>query len=84
MLEENGMRSPSEVAAEIRRAWKKVNYAAAPYLDAMDALASVDSDFGLDSGREIIARFLSNASYWKGDDARRIKSELKRMLETDE
>jgi hypothetical protein len=31
-------RNISEIAAEIRRDWKKVNYAAAPYLQAMQCL----------------------------------------------
>jgi hypothetical protein len=73
-------RGLNAIAAEIRRTWKKVNYAARPYLDAMETMYAVDEDYGLDSGREIVARFLSNAATWRGDDARRIKAELKRML----
>jgi hypothetical protein len=69
-----------EIAREIRKHWKKVNYAAAPYLDAMGALDSIDDAFGYDSGRSVVAYFLSNASGFRGDDARRLKAELKAML----
>jgi hypothetical protein len=33
-----------------------------------------------DSASEIVARFLSNATSWRGEDARRIKAELNAML----
>lgn len=74
------MRKLSEIASEIRRDWKKVGYAAAPYLDAMGDLVSVDDFYGLDGGREIVARFLANAASWRGENARRIKVELKQMI----
>jgi len=76
----SGTRELNEIAAEIGRTWKKVNYSAKPYLNAMGCLCSIDDDYGLDSGREIVARFLGNASTWRGEDARRIKAELKGML----
>jgi hypothetical protein len=74
------MRTVSEIAAEIRRTWKRVNYAAEPYLSAMASLSSVDDNYILDSGREIVIRFLANAGTWRGEDARRIKAELREML----
>ena len=67
------------IAREIRRTWKKVNYAAVPYLDAMGDLGSVQDNYFADSGKSIVLYFLSNASSWRGDDARRIKAELKAM-----
>ena len=76
----NETRELNEIASEIGRTWKKVNYAAKPYLNAMGCLCSVDDNCGLDSGSEIVARFLGNAGSWRGDDARRIKAELKGML----
>ena len=68
------------IAAEIEQTWPKVNYAARPYLDAMHSLINVNDKFGLDSARSIIMYFLSNASTWRGDDARRIKKELNRLI----
>lgn len=73
-------RSIKEIAREIRADWKKVNYAAKPYLDAMFDLDKITDQYGWDSGDDIVARFLSNASSWRGEKAREIKAELKTML----
>lgn len=68
------------IAKEIREDWKNVYFAAKPYLDAMASLNSINDDYYLDSGRSVVAHFLSNAKIWKGDVARRVKLELKGML----
>lgn len=68
------------IAYEIRRAWRPVSFAAAPYLSAMSTLEHVDDRYGYDTGRSIVAYFLSNATTWRGDDARRIKAELRAMI----
>lgn len=73
-------RSVSAIALEIRRDWRKVYFGAVPYLEAMFALNTVDDDYGFDSGRSVVAYFLSNAATWKGEVARRVKKELKAML----
>jgi len=73
-------RSLSTIAADIRTDWKKVNYAAEPYLDAMFRLDGIDSRYYEDDARSIVRYFLSNASLWRGDTARQIKAELKEML----
>jgi len=71
--------SINELADLIRKDWGgDVNFAAKPYLDAMGALNSIDDMYGLDSGRMVVAYFLSNARGWKGDTARAVKAELKR------
>jgi len=78
---ENSTRSLETIAREIQKDWgAKVNYAARPYLSAMLALNSVADSYGYDSGRSIVAYFLSNASSWRGETARRVKAELKAML----
>lgn len=69
-----------EIAADVRKTWPKVNYAAEPYLDAMADLNSITGNYGMDSADSIVRYFLSNASTWRGDDARRVKAELKAML----
>ncbi len=68
------------IAAEIRRDWQKVNYAAKPYLDAMATLESARDSYGYDTARSIVCYFLSNATTWKGETARRIKAELKSLF----
>jgi len=66
------------MAVIIKRDWKKVNYAAEPYLAAMATLNSIDYDYGHDSGKSIVLYFLSNAKSWRGEVARAVKKELKR------
>jgi len=76
----NEGRSISQIAGEISRDWKNVNFAAKPYLQAMYSLDSINDKYGLDSGRSIVAYFLSNASTWKGEKAKEIKKELNTIL----
>jgi len=73
-------RSLSSIAREIRADWTRPNYAAVPYLRALSCLDSIHGAYGLDSGRDIVARFLSNAGSWRGETARRIKAELRAIL----
>lgn len=68
------------IAREIQQDWRPVNYAAKPYLEAMFDLDSINDKYGYDSGKSIVAYFLSNASSWKGEKAKAIKTELKQML----
>jgi hypothetical protein len=75
-----------EIAREIRQNWKKsvsgtdLNYAAKPYLEAMSSLDKITEPYGMDSGKSIVAYFLSNASSWRGETAKAIKKELNAML----
>tara|TARA_R110000787_G_scaffold187155_1_gene299098 strand:+ start:39 stop:347 length:309 start_codon:yes stop_codon:yes gene_type:complete len=57
---------------------------AKPYLEAMACLDTPDDNFGADSGRSVVLYFLTNASTWRGPDARRIKAELKNILRDDQ
>jgi hypothetical protein len=68
------------IAKEIEKTWLKVNYAAQPYLDAMHQLTNINDNYAMNRGTHIVAYFLSNATAWRGDDARRIKAELKSMV----
>lgn len=75
-----------EIADEIRKDWtqqsrKGVNYAAVPYLDAMGQLLTVHEKYGADTAASIIRYFLANAGTWRGDTAKRVKAELKGMVE---
>ena len=73
------MRPLYEIAREIRKDWKKVNYAAKPYLDAMASLGSINEKYYYDSGNSVVLYFLANASSWRGETAKRIKAELRGM-----
>ena len=74
------MRTLSTIAYEISKDWKKPYFGAVPYLQAMSTLSDIKQPYGYDSGESIVRYFLSNATSWRGDTARRIKSELKDML----
>lgn len=73
-------RSLSTIAAEIRRLWPTIYFGAVPYLDAMATLDSPRDTYICESGTSIVLYFLSNATRWKGPDAKRIKAELKAQL----
>jgi hypothetical protein len=78
------MRPLNEIAREIEQVWgsigKGVNYAARPYLDAMKELSSVQDRYFYDSGHSVVIYFLSNATTFRGEDAKRIKAELKSLI----
>ena len=73
------MRSISTIAREIRADWAKPYFGAVPYLQAMHSLDSIDDDYYEDSGKSVVLYFLANASTWRGEKARAIKAELKKL-----
>lgn len=72
-------RSLSTIAREIRSDWAKPYFGAVPYLDAMATLDSIEDDYYAEDARSIVLYFLSNATTWRGDTARRVKAELKAL-----
>jgi hypothetical protein len=74
------MRQLSVIAREISQDWKKPYFGAVPYIGAMSTLADINDQYGYDDARSIVRYFLSNATSWRGDTARRVKAELKGML----
>lgn len=73
-------RSLNTIAREIRNDWAKPFYGAVPYLDAMVGLDTMQDKYYYDDAKGVVLYFLANASTWRGDTARRIKTELKSML----
>ena len=73
-----------QIANEIANDWKSqkggIYYAAVPYLEAMLEIASVDQNYGYDTARDMVNRFLGNASTYRGEKARELKAELKNIL----
>lgn len=70
--------SLAQLALQVRCDWRNVNYGAAPYLQAMATLDSIDQSYGYDSGKSVVLYFLANAQSWRGPTAKLIKAELKR------
>lgn len=68
------------IAAEIRSTWKNVYFGAVPYLQAMGSLNTVRDNYGFDSGSSVVLYFLANAATFRGEDAKRLKAELKAHL----
>lgn len=71
----------NQIASEIKAIWSKqgkgVNYAAKPYLDALLQLLQPSDKYFAEEGKTIALYFLSNASTFKGEEAKRLKTELK-------
>lgn len=68
------------IAADIAKAWPKMSVHARPYYEAMRSLDKITDNFYADSAKSVVLYFLSNAATWKGEDAKRIKAELKEMV----
>ena len=73
-----------EIAKEIRKDWNATSksgiyFGAKPYLQAMDSLDKVTDNYIAEDGKSIVIYFLSNATTWKGETAKRVKAELKKM-----
>ena len=76
------MRTFAIIAFEIESLWKNVSPYARPYLDAMKEIYTADknSRYYFDTAETMVIYFLGNAQGWRGEDARRIKAELKAMI----
>lgn len=72
-------RTLSQIANDISKSWTKPYFGAVPYIQAMRGLDSINDSYGADSAKSIVLYFLANASTWRGDDAKRIKAELKAL-----
>lgn len=75
-------RTFAEIACEIKAVWSKPYFGAVPYIDAMMEIDSSDKNapYLFETAKDIVPYFLANATTWRGEDARRIKAELKEMI----
>lgn len=79
---EAGARPLYVIAREIRQDWKRPYFGAVPYIEALGSLNTIADRYGLDDAEGIVLRFLSNAGTWRGETARRVKAELKKLVRT--
>lgn len=81
-INKQNKRTFAEIAREIKQTWKNVYFGAKPYLQAMATIDSSDKNapYMLVTAENIVIYFLVNATYWRGEDAKRIKAELKSMI----
>jgi hypothetical protein len=71
--------SVNEIGSLIAREWHPANYAAKPYIEAMQDI-DAQGNYIADSWTSIVAYFLSNATSWRGDTAKAVKAELNKRL----
>ena len=89
-MEPKNKRTFSAIAAEVLNLWKAKCgkhlpasfIGALPYLQAMLACDTTDKNalYGCETIESIVLYFLANITNWRGDDAKRIKTELKEMI----
>ena len=68
------------IARDIRKSWKKLSYMAQPYVEAMEQGDKITDRYIMGDYVTVVMGFLANSSGFRGEDARRIKAELKEML----
>lgn len=77
-------RTFQQIAKDIKSTWMNVYFGAVPYLEALLTLDTTDPEaqyvFEKAAG-DIVRYFLANAQTFRGADARRLKEELKNLVE---
>ena len=71
------MRMLYEIAKDIQKDWVKVSIHAQPYLSAMRECSVPSDKYIHDDASSIVLYFLSNASTYRGENAKKYKLELK-------
>lgn len=75
------MRPLHTIAHEVFDKWgEKVYFGARPYLEAMLELNTISDNYMADSGESVVLYAMSNMANFRGEDARRLKAELKEHL----
>jgi hypothetical protein len=73
-----------DIAEDIFCDWsqigKGVSPYAEPYLDALRTIESIDDKYIFDTADSVVRYFLANASTYRGEKAKQLKSELKQHL----
>lgn len=68
------------IAREIYKVWQNPYFGAKPYMEAMLSLETKNDWYYEDRGSYIVNYFLANASTFRGEDAKRLKAELKAAI----
>lgn len=73
-----------EIAAEIKADFhakgKPVYWSAAPYVQAMFSLETMQDHFYEDDAASVLTYAVSNLSTWRGETAKRVKAEINAAL----
>lgn len=75
-------RTFQQIARDIKSTWLNVYFGAVPYLEAMLELDTTDPNamYYYDTAGDIARYFLANASTFRGNDAKKLKEELKKLI----
>ena len=76
------MRTFNEIALDIKANWTNMYYGAKPYVDALLTLDTTDPNakYFYDDAETIVRYFLANAQTFRGEIARKLKAELKELI----
>jgi hypothetical protein len=69
-----------EIANAIAKDWPTINPYAKEYLNAMQQIESINSNYYADSAKAVVLYFLANAGGYRGESAKAYKSLLKEMV----
>lgn len=71
-----------QIAKDIKSTWLNVYFGAVPYLEAMLELDTADPNamYYYDTAENIARYFLANARTFRGKDAKKLKEELKNLI----
>jgi hypothetical protein len=69
----------SKIAREIAADWKEPYYGARPYIEAMMHINLITDRYLHESGQGVVGGFLANCASWRGEKARAVKTELRKM-----
>ena len=75
-------RTFQQIAKDIKSTWMNVYFGAVPYLEALLTLDTTDPNamYCYYTAGDIAMYFLANAQTFRGADARRLKEELKTLI----
>lgn len=69
-----------DIETRKEKSYKQAFPHAAPYLQAMLSLETMDDYYGLDSAQSVVSYALANLSSWRGPVSVTCKAELRQML----
>lgn len=75
-------RTFQQIAKDIKSTWMNVYFGAVPYLEALLTLDTTNPEalYGIETAGDITRYFLANAQTFRGVDARKLKEELKTLI----
>lgn len=75
-------RTFQQIARDVKSTWMNVYFGAVPYLEALLTLDTTDPEalYRIETAGDITRYFLANAQTFRGADARRLKEELKTLI----